>query len=96
MKKPTDCSSITEIRNEIDSIDRSILELLASRQEYVEEIVKFKTDEDSVIAKDRQLEVYAKRRQWAQELGLSVDFIEHLFQQLVQHNIERELKLLKK
>lgn len=95
MKKPTDCKSITEIRNEIDHIDRSILELLSHRLEFVAEIVKFKTDQNSVIAHERQLEVYTKRRQWASELNLDPDFIENIFKQLVQHNIEKELRLLK-
>ena len=96
MKTPADCQNITEIRNEIDHIDRSILELLSHRQEFVEAIVKFKTDQDSVIAHERQMEVYAKRRQWATELGLDPDFIEKIFKQLVHHNIEKELRLLKK
>ena len=96
MKKPGSCKNIVEVRNEIDKIDRSIMELLANRQEFVEEIVRFKTDENSVIAKDRQLEVFSKRRQWAEELGLDPDFIEYIFRQLVKHNIEKELKLLKK
>ena len=96
MKKPGSCININEIRNEIDRIDRSVLELLASRQEYVEEIVKYKTDQDAVIAHDRQLEVYANRRQWAAELGLCPDFIEQIFKYLVEHNIKKELKLLKK
>jgi isochorismate pyruvate lyase len=94
MKTPDACKNITEIRNEIDLIDHSILKLLALRQEFVEEIVKYKTDKDSVIAHDRQLVLYAKRRQWAEESGISPDFIEQFFKQLVQHNIEKELKLL--
>ena len=96
MKKPSACNTIEEIRNEIDHIDHSILKLLANRQEFVEEIVKYKTDQDSVIAQDRQKEVYAQRREWANDLQLNADFIENIFKQLVQHNIERELKLLKK
>jgi len=96
MKRPEDCSTITEIRDEIDRIDRAILKLMAERQTYVEEIVKYKTDQDAVFARERQLEVYANRRKWAEKLELSPDFIESLFKQLVQHNIEKELKLLKK
>lgn len=96
MKQAKHCNNISEIRIEIDKIDESILILLANRQEYVEEIVKFKTDSNSVIAADRQREVYAQRRQWAEELGLSPDFIEQIFKQLVKHNIEKELKILTK
>jgi chorismate mutase-like protein len=96
MKTPASCKNITEIRNEIDLIDHLILKLLATRQEFVEEIVKYKTDKDSVIARDRQLSMFAKRRQWAEESGLDPDFIEEIYKQLVHHNIEKELKLLKK
>ncbi|WP_321285863.1 chorismate mutase [uncultured Sunxiuqinia sp.] len=95
MKKPSACNTIEGIRNEIDHIDLSILKLLANRQEFIEEIVKYKTDQDSVIAEDRQKEVYAQRREWANDLQLNAAFIENIFKQLVQHNIERELKLLK-
>ncbi len=95
MKKPSAYNTIEDIRNEIDHIDLSILKLLANRQEFIEEIVKYKTDQDSVIAEDRQKEVYAQRREWANDLQLNAAFIENIFKQLVQHNIERELKLLK-
>ncbi|MGQ8337520.1 chorismate mutase [Sunxiuqinia sp. A32] len=96
MKKPAACESINDVRNEIDRIDRAVVELLSERQGYVEEIVKFKSDRDSVIANDRQESMCAERREWASELDLSPDFIEQLFRQLIQHNIEKELKLLKK
>lgn len=95
MKDDKKYNDISDVRDEIDRIDHAILKLLSDRNEFVEEIVRFKTDQDSVIAHKRQLNVYRKRREWAVELGLDADLIERIYRQLVQYNIEHELKLLK-
>jgi isochorismate pyruvate lyase len=96
MKNPKSCVDISEIRLEIDKIDFEVLKLLAERQKFVDEIVKFKTDEESVVAADRQKEVYEARRRWANEMGLSADIIEEIYRLLIQHNIKNELERLKK
>ncbi len=97
MKEPKSCNTIEEVRNEIDSIDRKIMELLADRQEYVHEVVRFKTeDEESVIAESRQNQLYKQRREWAKELGLSPDMIEEVYRSMIRHNIQREFEIQKK
>jgi isochorismate pyruvate lyase len=53
MKKPVECTNIDEIRNEIDAIDKQIIELLGKRLKYVTEIVRFKKDEEDILAKKR-------------------------------------------
>jgi isochorismate pyruvate lyase len=68
--------------------------LFADRYSYVKEIVKFKTDESSVIAEDRQKEVIGKRREWAQELGLNPDLFEEIYWTLIRFNVKKELELL--
>ena len=95
MKNPESCKSIEEIREEIDGIDYQILKLFSERYEFVKEIVKFKTDEASVIAENRQKEVIAKRREWAEELGLNPDLFEDIFWTLIHYNVRKELELLK-
>lgn len=96
MKDPKSCQSIEEVRNEIDSIDRDVMELLAKRQEYVHEIVRFKTNHDSIVAQDRQNQLYEQRKKWADELDLSPEMIDELFKTMVRHNIQRELELHEK
>lgn len=96
MKDPKSCQSIEEVRNEIDSIDRDVMELLAKRQEYVHEIVRFKTNHDSIVAQDRQNQLYEQRKKWAEELDLSPEMIDELFKTMVRHNIQRELELHEK
>ncbi len=92
MKDPKSCTSIEEVRNEIDSIDREIMELIAKRQEYVHEIVRFKTNHDSIVAQDRQNQLYEQRMVWAHELDLSPAMIDEMFRTMVRHNIQKELE----
>jgi len=93
MKDAKSCTSIEEVRQEIDRIDRKIMELLANRQDYVCEIIRFKTDEKSIVAEGRQNQLYQQRKLWAEELKLSCEMIEEIFKTMVRHNIQKELEL---
>jgi len=94
MKNPENCQSIEEIRAGIDQIDYQIMQLFAERYAYVKEIVKFKSDESSVIAEDRQKEVIRQRREWAEELGLNPDLFEEMYWTLMRFNVRKELEIL--
>ena len=96
MKDAKSCNSIEDVRNEIDRVDLEILNLLAKRQEYVCEIVRFKTDEQSIVAQTRQDQLYKQRREWAEKLKLSPDMIEEVYKIMVHHNIQKEFELHKK
>jgi isochorismate pyruvate lyase len=95
MKNPESCKSIEEVREAIDGIDYQIMKLFSQRYDFVKEIVKFKTDEASVIAESRQKEVIEKRREWAVELGLNPDLFEDIFWTLMRYNVTKELEILK-
>ncbi len=93
MKEAKSCTNIEEVRAGIDQIDRKIMELLAKRQGYVVEVVRFKTDQESIVAKDRQEQLYRKREEWADELNLSPRMIREMFEVMVQHNIKKEIEI---
>jgi len=95
VKKPGECRSAEEIRNEIDTIDRLIISLFAERHKYVEEIVKFKHDKNSIVAQERKDEVIHQRKTWAAESGLNSDTFEKIYTLLVESNIEHEMQILK-
>ena len=95
MKNPEDCASIEEIRDAIDEIDYQIMKLFCERYDFVKEIVKFKTDEASVIAENRQNEVIAQRRFWAVEFGLNPDLFEKIYWTLMRFNVQKELEILR-
>lgn len=93
-KKPSECTNITEVRNEIDNIDKTIIELLAGRFEYVKEVVKYKDNSrDSIVATNRRNAVIEGRRKLAEEHGLDPDVIAEIYDRLINYFIEEEMKL---
>lgn len=94
MMNPKECQNIEQIRQGIDEVDYQILQLFAERYSFVKEIVKFKTDEASVVAESRQKEVIAKRREWASQLGLNPDLFEDIYWTLMRYNVKKELEIL--
>jgi isochorismate pyruvate lyase len=91
-KKAFECENISEIRLEIDALDREIVGLIGQRFEYVKAASKFKTSATSVKAPERFEAMLAQRRDWAIEEGLNPDAIERLFNNLVTHFIEEEMR----
>jgi len=96
MKNPGDCTSIVEIREGIDLIDKQLIELIGKRFQYVKEIVKFKSNKEDVEAKPRYEEVLRIRKQWATEQNLNPDVIETIYKTMIQYFIEEQLNILKK
>lgn len=93
MKNPKQCRSIEEIRECLDEIDLQIIELLGKRLNYVKEIVKYKIDEEDIIANVRQEEVIRLRREWAKINNLDPDLVESIYKTLIQFNIQKELNI---
>jgi isochorismate pyruvate lyase len=96
MKKPDKCMSIEEVRNEIDVIDKQIIDLIGERFLYVKEIVKYKSNAVDVKAQKRYDEVLNKRKEWAAKKGLSPEVIEEIYKTLIQYFIDEQMKLLPK
>lgn len=88
---PEDCSSMEDIRTEIDKMDREIIAILGKRFEYVKAAAKFKTSQTSVRAPERFNSMLAQRRVWASSEGLSPDAIEKMYRDLVNHFIKEEM-----
>lgn len=92
MKDPDECANIHEVREEIDIIDREVIDALSKRFKYVVAAARFKTSEASVRAPDRFHAMLQQRREWALESGLNPDVVENLYRDLVNYYIEAELK----
>ena len=87
-KKPKSCENIQDIRNAIDEIDQEIIQLYALRDSYVREIVKFKSDEEEIHARERKAYVLQQRKAWAAEKGLDPELFEKLFGLIIEKNIQ--------
>lgn len=89
------CNTITEVREKIDRIDQLIIGLMGERFQLVKEIVRFKSNADEVIARQRYNEVLKVRREWAEKEGLNADIIEKIYIELMQYFIVEQMNLLK-
>ena len=76
MRKPEECHSIEEVRQEIDRIDNKIIGLISERFSYIKEVVKYKKRSDEVFAADRHSLVIRKQRELAINHNLDPDVIE--------------------
>ncbi len=92
MKKPDECANIQEVREEIDIIDREVIQALSKRFQYVIAAARFKTSEASVRSPARFEAMLQQRREWAGESGLNPDVVENIYRDLVNYYIEEELK----
>jgi isochorismate pyruvate lyase len=92
VKPPEDCTGIEDVREAIDELDRRIIRLIGQRARYVEEAAKFKTDETSVCAPERQRAMLEERRRWAKEENLIPEVIEKIYRDLVSYFVNRELE----
>ena len=87
--------ALSNIRIEIDHIDRELIRLLAQRQKLVEKAgrLKSKGDRAAVQASDRVAQVIANRRKEALELGLSPDVAESVWRSMIKAFIALEEKV---
>jgi isochorismate pyruvate lyase len=92
MKTPNQCENMADIRAEIDRLDRQVIALLGQRFDYVKAASKFKTSEATVRAPERFQAMLQQRRVWAEAEGLNADVIEKMYQDLVNHFIDEEMK----
>ena len=81
-----------DIREEIDTLDAEIINLLGRRFGYVKAASKFKTSESSVRAPERFQAMLKQRRTWAEDAGLSAGVIEKMYRDLVTYFITEELQ----
>lgn len=95
MKLPEECKNMTDIRAEIDQLDRQVIALLGQRFTYVKAASKFKTNATSIKAPERFQSMLQQRRAWAEEESLNPDAIEKMYADLVNHFIEEEMKYWK-
>ena len=91
-----DCNSIDEVRASIDAIDYEIISLFALRAQYVDEIVKFKSSQEGVVAIDRQKVGLDQISRWASETGLDPALFSSIYQSRINKNDAHELDIFQK
>jgi isochorismate pyruvate lyase len=91
MLKPADCTSMAEIRAEIDRLDQELVRLFADRAGYIDRAAEIKAEVDlPARIGSRVEEVVANVRRHAVAKGLPPDLVEKLWRRLIDWSIARE------
>lgn len=85
------CSSLEEVRQRIDEIDRRLVSLLAARGNLVTQAAGFKKTTDDVRAPARVEQVIKKVREMADESGASAEVVEQVYRAMISAFIAEEL-----
>ena len=95
MKDPQDCTTMADIRAEIDRLDEALVRLFAERAAYIDRavVVKSHTKMPARIT-SRVEEVVANVRGHAVANGLPPDLVEKLWRRLIDWSIAREESML--
>ncbi|GMV68547.1 MAG: hypothetical protein AMXMBFR76_09860 [Pseudomonadota bacterium] len=91
MSNAVNCTSIEEVRSNIDRIDRQIVALLAERGIFVKQAARFKKTTDDVKAPQRVEQVIAKVTALSQELGANPSVTEQVYRAMISGFINAEL-----
>ena len=91
MKTPAECTTMADLRSEIDRLDAELVELFAQRVGYIDRAAEIKA-EVGMPARigSRVEEVISNVRRHAVGHGLPPDKLEKLWRKLIDWSIERE------
>lgn len=91
MKTPAECTTMAELRAEIDRLDAELVALFAQRTGYIDRAVEIKADVGLPARINARVEeVVANVRRHAVGHGLPPDKLEKLWRKLIDWSIERE------
>ncbi len=95
MKSPADCTTMADIRAEIDRVDEELVRLFATRAAYIDRAGEIKA-EVGLPARigARVEEVVANVRGHAVTHGLPPELVEKLWRRLIDWSIAREESVL--
>ena len=92
---PQDCHSMQDLRVQIDTLDRLLIEMLVTRAGYIDRAAQLKSGEGlPARIPDRVEEVVSRVRASSGELGMDPDLAERLWRILIDWSIAREERVL--
>ena len=87
---PSECTTMEEVRQGVDALDRALVALIAERQRYMDAAARIKPDRDAVHDDARIEDVVAKVLAAAQAHHLSPDIAEPVWRTLIDRCIAHE------
>lgn len=87
------CHSMTELRQEIDALDREIVDLLSIRQGFMDQAAHIKQNRSMVRDEARVNDVLEKVKIHAEKSGARPELVEMLYSQMIEWCIKYELSV---
>ncbi|SDM70391.1 chorismate mutase [Maricaulis salignorans] len=90
---PEDCTSMAQVREGVDAIDRELVALIAERARYMEAAARIKPSR-AVVHDDWRIEdVIGKVLAESRRVGLSTELAEPVWRELVRQSIAYEFEV---
>ncbi|WP_299819261.1 bifunctional 3-deoxy-7-phosphoheptulonate synthase/chorismate mutase type II [uncultured Pontibacter sp.] len=84
-----------ELRLQIDAADHDIIAALAKRMALVEQIGEYKKQNNvQVLQLERWKEIFRSRAEWAEEAGITPDFVAELYKLIHVESIRKQTQIL--
>jgi isochorismate pyruvate lyase len=90
---PADCTTMAQVRQGVDALDRALVALLAERQRYMDAAARIKADRAAVRDAARIEDVVAKVKAQARAAGLSEAIAEPVWRTLIDRCIAYEFEV---
>ena len=90
---PADCTTMVEVRQGVDALDRALVALIAERQRYMDAAARIKPDRDAVHDGARIEDVVSKVLTAADAHHLSRDIAEPVWRTLIDRCIAYEFSV---
>ena len=88
---PADCTTMTEVRQGVDAVDRQIVSLLARRFGYMDAAARIKPVREAVRDEWRKADVKTKVDHAAAAAGIDRALMDRLYEDLIETSIAHEL-----
>lgn len=89
---PADCTTMTEVRDGVDQVDRELVALLARRFGYMDAAARIKPERSAVRDEARKSRVIAQARAAAVPLRVPDALVAELWERLVEASIAYEFE----
>ena len=91
MRNAADCTTMAEIRAEIDRLDEDLVRLFADRAGYIDRAAEIKAEVDLPARIEARVEEVVRNvRRHADTYGLPPELVEKLWRRLIDWSIARE------
>lgn len=88
---------LSEIRKQIDKIDKKLVEVIKERLDLIPCVAEFKLQNNiNRLQKGREKEIIEKNRKTAEQVGINPDLIEDILKRMIKESHRIEKTIMKK